>query len=273
MPAGLQVQNFFSTALAGGGFEALTPGTGDSDTFFNVPMDSQAYVGQVWAVDDASPMELSLVASRFHDQQFAMRFSVPDGSTLAPASRSTLLTPEGVDQRIFPSDVLTVQVSGTAGDNVNVTVISYYSDIPGIKARLATWDYVRGNNKNQVGISTPITPGTGDWGATVALNAADNRLHANTDYAVLGFSSDIPVAVVALQGIDVGNLRVGGPVLADGDHDGQIFLDLARYWNAPLIPVINSNNAGNILVSGASPSGAAADLTVLLQELPAPFVG
>lgn len=269
----LQVQNFFSTGLTGGGFEPLTPGTGDSETFFNVPQDSAAYIGQVWAVDDASPMELSLVASRFHDQQFAMRFAVPDGSTLAPASRSTLLTPDGVDQRIFPSDVLTVQVSGTAGDNVNVTVISYYANLPGIDARLATWDYVRGQNLNQVGINVPITPGTGDWGATVALNSADNRLHANRDYAVLGFTSDIPVSVVGLTGVDLGNQRVGGPVLADGDHDGQLFLDLARYWNAPLIPVVNSNNAGNILVSGASPSGAAANITVLMQELPSPFVG
>lgn len=273
MPQGLQVQNFFSTSLTGGGFEPLTPGTGDSDTFFNVPQNSDSFLSQVWAVDDASPMELSLVASRFHDQQFGMRFSVPDGSTLAPVSRSTLLTPEGTDQRIFPSDVLTVQVSGTAADNVNVTLITYYADIPGIAARLATYEYVRNSNKNQVGINVLLTPGAGDYGAGVALNATDNRLHANTDYAVLGFTSQTPASVVTLSGIDTGNLRVGGPVLADAEHDAQLFVDLARYWNSPLIPVINSNNAGSIILQAASPSGAALNIQVMLQELTGPFGG
>jgi hypothetical protein len=55
MPAGLQVVNWFKVNAGGSGFEALAPGTGDSATFFNVPQGTAAFLGEVWAVDNASP--------------------------------------------------------------------------------------------------------------------------------------------------------------------------------------------------------------------------
>jgi hypothetical protein len=273
MPAALQVINAFKQNLTGGAFEALAPGTGDSFTFQNVPQDAPAYATQVWGVDDASPAELSLFASRWHDQQFGVRGEIPDGSTLAPANRSTLITAEGLDQRIFPSDVLNVNVFGTAADNVNASIIIYYSDLPGIAARLATYEYVRANNKNLVGIHVSLTSGSGDYGASAALNSADNRLHANTDYAVLGFTSPEAAALVTLSGVDTGNQRVGGPVLGDGDKDAQLFVNLARYWGAALIPIINSNNAGAINLQAAQTTGGSLEIDVMLQELPQPFNG
>lgn len=273
MPAGLQVQNWFSQGLTGGGFEPLAPGTGDSATFFNVPQGTSAFLGEVWAVDDASPCEISLKATRFHDQLFGIRVAVPDGATLAPANRAVNCSPAGVDQPIFPSDILDIEVSGTAADNVNVTTVLYYPDLPGINARLATAGFVKTAAGNLVGINATLTPGSGDWGATVALNASDNRLHANRDYAVLGFTSQGPLSAVSLQGIDTGNLRVGGPVLADPEHDAYLFLDLATKFNLPLVPIINSNNAGNVLLAAADPAAGATIIDVLLAELPQGFTG
>jgi hypothetical protein len=84
---------------------------------------------------------------------------------------------------------------------------------------------------------------------------------------VLGFTCQTPCAAVALSGIDTGNQRVGGPVLGDAEHDAELFVDLARKFNAPLIPIINSNNAGAINLQAASPSGAAILLDVMLVEL------
>jgi hypothetical protein len=273
MPPGLQVQTWFNQGLAGGGFEALTPGTGDSATFFNVPQGSGCFLGEVWAVDDASPAEVSLKATRFHDQLFGIRVAIPDGSALAPPNRASLVSPAGIDQPIFPSDILDIETSGTAGDNVNVTTVLYYPELPGISARLATDGYVRSAAGNLVGIKTTLTPGAGDWGASVALNASDNRLHANKDYAVLGFTAQAPLAAVAIQGIDTGNLRIGGPVLGDPEHDAYLFLDFARKFNLPLVPVINSNNAGNILLQAADPAAGATIVDVFLAELSGPFAG
>jgi len=268
MPAGLQVVNFFAQGIAGTPNEPLAPGTGDSATFFNVPQGTFAYLGEVWCVDDASPTLLSLVATRFHDQVAAISYQVVDGSTLAPVNRSTRLSSPGIDQPIFPSDVLQVLVDGTAGDNVNATLMLYYANIPGISARLHTFEAVMAAAGNQVGIKCSTTPGAGDWGATAALNASDDRLHANTDYALLGFTSTTPLAAVSIQGIDTGNLKVGGPVIADGDHDSSLFVDFARAYGQPLIPVINSNNAGSTNVQSADPTAGATDITVVMVELP-----
>jgi hypothetical protein len=273
MPPALQVVTFFKQGLTGGAFEALAPGTGDSATFFNVPQGSGPYLSEIWAVDNANPMEVSLTASRFHDQTFGIRLAVPSGALLAPTTRPSLVSPAGFDQPVFPSDVLTVNVNGTAADNANVTAILYYPDLPGIDGRFTTSAFVRQNMKNLVGVRVSPTSGAGNWGATVALNSVTNLLHANTDYAVLGFTCQTACAAVAIQGIDTGNLRVGGPVLANPEHDAYLFADLSDKYAVPLIPVINSNNAGAINVQAAHTAAAAKVIDVLLAELRAPFTG
>lgn len=267
MPAALQVVNFFKQNLTGGAFEALAPGTGDSATFFNVPQGSNAFMAEIWAVDDAHACEISIYASRFHDQVYGIRAEVTSGAALAPTKRAVNVSPAGYDQPIFPSDVLTVQANGTAADNVNVTFVLYYPDLPGVAANLASSDQVKAAIRNLVGIHVALTPGAGTWGSTVALNASDNRLHANTWYAVLGFTSNLPLSAVGLQGIDTGNLRVGGPVLALPEHDAYMFSDLSDAYQQPLIPVINSNNAGNVLLSAAHTSATATVIDVMLAEL------
>jgi len=271
MPAALQTVTFFKQNLTGGAFEALAAASGDSATFFNVPQNSNAYLAEIWAVDSASACELSLTASRFHDQTFGIRAAVPSGAVLAPTTRPSLISPAGFDQPIFPSDVLTVNANGTAADNVNVTIMLYYPDLPEIAGRFATSQYVRGAMKNLVGVRVSPTSGAGTYGATVALNSVTNLLHANTDYAVLGFTSQTPIASLVLQGIDTGNMRVGGPVLSAPEHDAYLFADLSDKYNVPLIPVINSNNAGAITIAAAHTAAAAKVVDVLLAELRTPF--
>jgi hypothetical protein len=267
MPAGLQVMTFYNQDLGGATAVALTPGTGDTGTFFNVPQGSQAYIAEVWGVDSATKAEIYLTASRFHDQVFGIRYVVPAGSSLAPASRVVCVDPAGVDQPIFPSDVLTVSAVGADNDIVGVTLVLYYADIPGVAARLISAAECRTRGGNKVGIKTTLTPGAGNWGASVALNASDNRLHANTDYAVIGMNSMLPLTAVGLSGIDTGNLRTGGPVLADGDHDATLWYDLAEAYDAQLIPVINSNNAGSTFLQAAATVTTASEVDVLLVEL------
>lgn len=267
MPPGLQVANYFNADLGGTTPVALTPGTGDTNTFFNVPQGSEAYIAEVWAADSATKAEIYLTASRFHDQVFGIRYVVPAGSSLAPAGRMTNVDPAGIDQPIFPSDVLTVTAVGADNDVVNVALVLYYADIPGVDARLITAEECRARGGNKVGIKTLLTPGTGNWGASVALNASDNRLHANTDYAVIGLNAMLPAAAVGLSGIDTGNLRTGGPVLADGGHDATLWYDLAVAYSQPLIPVINSNNAGSTFLQIAGPGTTQNEVDVLLVEL------
>jgi hypothetical protein len=273
MPQGIQVATFYKQTLGGGAFEALTPGTGDSATFYNFIQGSKAYLAEIWAADDAHACEVSLYASRFHDQVYGIRGEVPSGAATSPVKRSFNISPAGVDQPIYPSDVLTVQANGTAGDNVNVTIVARYDQLPGTAARTCTSDYVKAHGGNLVGIHVSLTPGAGNWGSSVALNASDNRLHANKDYAVLGFTSNLALSACAISGIDTGNLRTGFPLVGEPDHDAYGFLDLSDQYNQPFCPVINSNNAGSIFLQAAHVSATATVVDVLLVELDTMFAG
>jgi hypothetical protein len=273
MPAALQVVNFFKQSLAGTRFEALAPGTGDSATFANVPQGSVAYLADVRGVDTANPCEVSLIASRFHDQIEGIAGWIPDGSSLAPPNRASSISPPGYDQPIYPSDVLTVQVDGTAGDNVNVTLLLYYADLPGVAAQLRNEAAVRAGLVNLVGVDVALDASSnpqGDWSSSVALSAAGRRLDAGRYYAILGFTADVPCAAVAVSSFETGNLRIGGPVLADGDHDANLFADLARQYNAALIPVINGSNQDSVLLQCCDPAATNVNVTVMLAELRGP---
>ena len=273
MPQGLQTLTFSKVAISGAVFEALSPIGTDSATFFNVPQGSMAYLAEAWAVDNLHACEISITASRFHDQIYGLRASVTSGATTAPVNRSVCITPIGIDQPIFPSDVLSVQCNGTASDDVIVTLLIYYQDIPGIHARLATAEYVQQNTKNLVGINCNLTPGDGVAGTAVALNASDNRLHANTDYALLGYTCNLAFASLTVSGVDTGNLKIGGPVLGLPEHDAMMFVDYARAYNAPLIPIINSNNAGSTNLVGVGTDVGACVVDTMLAELDQPFSG
>lgn len=98
----------------------------------------------------------------------------------------------------------------------------------------------------------PTASGTpGAYGTARAFNADDDRLHANTWYALLGWSVQIAVTTVSLIGPDWGGQRIGGPGGVLNEASNTWFLDQSQKWNRPLIPCFNSNNKGNILVAVA----------------------
>lgn len=269
MPQALQtIVGFKQTLTGGGGFaDTLTPGTGDSFTFQDANGSPCGVLAEIWGCDDASPCEFSFTASRFHDRIEGIAGWVPDGSTLAPPNRQMLVSPKGADQPIYASDVMTVRAAGTAGDNVNVCLNLYYTDLPGIAARLFPAATVLGMTVNLLGVDASVTPGAGDWGTSVSLSAATRRLDAERYYAVLGFTAEAPLATVAISGFETGNLRIGGPVVGDGEHDATQILDLARWYNAALVPVIAGNNQDNVLVWAADTNAGATGVTVQLAEL------
>lgn len=270
----LQVLNTFKQNITGGAFEALAAGTGDALTFFNVPQGSQAYIAAVYGVNTANAAEVAITASRFHDQVRGIRANLIDGDLTAPINRAQLLIPLGFDQRIYPSDVMSVQVNGTALDDTNVVFVLRYADLPGIRARLATPSFVENAMTNLVGIRVVPTTGAGDWGATVALNSTETRLYANTDYAILGWTTSVPIAAIGLTGPDWGNMKIGGPSLAESGHDAYFFANLSRFYNDAYIPIINSNNVGATNIQAANPTGAAAvNIDLLLAQLGTPFSG
>jgi len=123
------------------------------------------------------------------------------------------LMPGYAIQRLYSTDVLSVTANGTAADVVCAAFNIRYENLGGVNARLYSWDQIKPLVVNKVGILTaPVPSGTaGNWGAGYVLNSGDNRLHADTDYAILGYTTSRTVVAVSINGVDLGNLNVGGP--------------------------------------------------------------
>ena len=232
-------------------FDALTAGTGGTFTVRSFVDGSNAYLEDVWASNDDSIFQLSIKSPRLHDQVKGILFA---GTNLSTTNEQVFtpqpLMPGLMTQVLYSTDVLSVTVNGTAADVFNAAFNIRYENLGGINARLYGWETIHPLIVNWVGILTQPVPSStaGQWGATYVLNSGDNRLKANTDYALLGYTSSRTVTAVAINGTDTGNLNIGGPGGYSASVTGNFFADQSRLYGIPHIPVINSNNAGSTVV-------------------------
>lgn len=271
--AAIQVVNFFKQTCTGTTYEALTIGSGDPAAFAVVPPGSVSWIADLRGVDDASPAEFSVTAPGFHDQILGIIGLVPDGSTTAPVNRPDSISPPGLDQPIIGGNTPTVNVKCTAGDNVNMTAIIYHTDLPGSAQSLMSADGVKSQTKTLLGVDVTVDPSSvaqGDWSSPVSLSAAGRRLDAARRYALVGFTAGVPLAAIGVSGFETSGLKVGGPCLADGDHDASLVYDLAKLYGTAIIPVFSGANQDNIYVYAADPAAGSTPITVQLADLTGP---
>src|SRR5581483_9256312 len=209
----------FKQSLTGGAFEALSAGASDSLTIISFPDGSNAYVEEIWAGNSAHKMEVAVFSPRFGDNQFGLRMEHQFNPTLSGADGDPqLLLPRELDIPVYSADTLNVQVNGTASDNADVVMQLYYENIQGAGQRLATWEQVQpliaqvNANSNQsrvLAVEVTVTPGaTGNYGTAVALNTNDDRLQADFDYALLGYTVDNTSTSFGIKGPDTGFYRI-----------------------------------------------------------------
>lgn len=242
----------------------LTANTGDSFNVRSFDNAKKAYLLNTWAfVTAAGQMEIH--SPRMHDNAHAIHSRVV-------ASQPLPLIPIGFPQRVYPTDVLTVQLGGdaTAGRLQPQSLLMYYEDVPGLSARyLATKDIVpRLVNIYQVETAVTLAV-TGDYSAGFAVNVTSDFFIANTDYAILGYICDIDVNSVHWKGADLGNVRVAGPGWSKLPHwTAQWFSFLSDEYGIPLIPVFNSNNKGALSLDALmSQAGGTLNVTTILAQL------
>lgn len=271
--AAIQVVTFYVT-LGSSDYEAMTPGTGDPSAFAVVPVGTRSWLADVRAVDIASSCEISITAPGFHDQLLGMLGQVPDGSAMSPANRPFTISPPGLDQPIIGGNTPLVNAKGTSGDQIQVTCIIYHSELPGSPQNLMTAQEVRSETRTLLGVDVQADASSGlsqgDWSAPVSIDAASIRLDAARRYALVGFTSDVPCSAVAVTGFETSGLKVGGPVLADGDHDAALILDLADIYQSAIVPVFSGANHANISVYVADPAASTVNLTVQFADLTGP---
>lgn len=261
-------------STTGGTFaDSLTANAGDSLSVANFD-NGYAKIVEMWGIDSASVAELQVIYTRpesTHDQQHGVRFNVP---ALVPGGAATvgahnLLSGYGTID-LYKSDTATMQVTTTAADAFLCSWVTKYDDLPGVQGVFANPAQIQGLQKSIVGIAcNAVASATkGAYGAQRAFNADDDRLHANTWYAILGWTVQTICTTVSLLGPDWGGQRIGGPAGVLGLDNSTWFWDQSLKWNDALIPCFNSNNKGNVLVQIADDATSTSPkLDFLLYEL------
>jgi hypothetical protein len=158
-------------------------------------------------------------------------------------------------QKLISQDTLLVDLSGsaTAGDIETACMLIYYDDLPGINARFIDPVELMERGVNIMSVENTLALGVlGGYSGQEAINAEYDLMKANTDYALIGYLTQSECACVRWQGIDTGNLGVGGP---GNETNKEVtrnwFAKLSYQFNVPLIPVFNSANRAGILIDGA----------------------
>lgn len=192
------------------------------------------------------------------------------GIRVTPGESPSVFSLPGVAmQRLRPQDTLIVEGSGGAAEVDLIALTNYYNNLPGGQARLFGWGDIQPLIKNIKPLSVAVTTGAtaGTWNDTV-ITTTEDLLHANTDYAVLGYMASTAVGVVAVKGIDTGNLRAGGPGSTSELPTTNYFQYMSQNTGNPWIPVINSANKNGTFVSTtAATASVATTIELILAEL------
>jgi hypothetical protein len=256
----------FKDAITGGGFESLAAASGDSLSLRFLDQSADIRLLEAWGGNNASKCDFSIMSPLLHDNNRGIRFAHPFNPTQSVADGNpTLYMSPYETQKYRPSDTLTVQVSGTAADDVTFTQLVMY-DGPGVPdGRYISYEECMARSVNLVGIrvSPSAHATTSTYGTAENLNADDDRLKANTFYALIGATTDLPFTTLTIKGPETGNFRVPMPGVPQGNLLGGWFLELSRRFQRPLVPVFNANNKGNIQVEVADAGGGSAPLISL----------
>lgn len=239
----------------------LTVNTGDSLTVKSFPFESPAFITQAW-VEAATLGILRIRSARLHDQAQGIR--------LGPGTELQPLLPDEAMQRIFPQDALTVEITGGGAETDAAALLVYYTDLPGVDARLAMWEEIAPRIINLMGAEQNLTTGgtAGDYGGSQAINADLDTFKRNIDYALLGYTTDGDTLAVGITGPDTGNLRVAGPGSTDAEITRDWFSQLSRRSGQPTIPIINAANVAATTIDVASvATSAARDVNLVFAEL------
>lgn len=258
MPPAAILTSASKANTTGGTFgDSLAANAGDSlqvQAFNN----GRAKIVGGWGIDSDSVAQGSLVYSRpdsTHDIEFGYLFNIPAVALGGAGTNAAFnIFEEGPPIEVFSNDTATIKVTTTAADDVLVSFLTLYDDLPGVgAAQFTTWDRVQALRKSNVAMSNlPVASATpGAYGAQRALNADDNRYHANTYYALLGCLVQTQVTTISLVGSPWGSQRIGLPAGALFLNSSMYFVNLSQTLGVPLIPYFQQADAGNILVQVA----------------------
>lgn len=240
---------------------AVTASPGDSFQVRSFSQQGWARLEEVFYQGTAKA-QIRLTSPMFHD-------NVTGLTTASPEAAASFVLPREYGQPLVTGDTLALLSGCAAGASAITALLAYYSDPNGPVARLHSWGDIAGIIKSIKILEVDVTSSAtiGSWSDT-AVNTNDKQLHAHTDYAVLGYICDTPLAVVGIKGQATNNLRVCGPGYYGALETDSVFVDLTTDHGTPHIPVFNADNQGATYVSVlANTASVAAKVYLNLAEL------
>lgn len=192
------------------------------------------------------------------------------GIRITPAESPSVFGIPGVAaQQLYPQDQLIAELSGGAAETDIMALHTYYDNLPGAMARLHSWDDIAPLIKSIKPISVAVTSSAtaGAWVDT-SITVTEDLTHANTDYAVLGYMSNVALGVIGIKGIDTGNMRACGPGSTQELPTTNYFAYLSQQRGKPFIPVFNSaNKNGTAVCVAAATASVVATVELICAEL------
>ena len=257
MPHALVLNSASKANTTGGTFgDVLAANSGDSLAIANF-INGGARIVKMWGIDSDAVAELALTDTRsdsVHDPQYGVRMNIPalvPGGAALVGSHDLIDSPSNIP--VYAGDTLVFTVTTTAGDDVLVSWMTEYDDLPGTFGQFASWERVQALRETTIGLRcAPVASGTpGLYGTARALNADDTRLTGGKYYAVLGWTLQTVATTITIKGPSTGNNRVGLPGGALTLDTTMDFVQLSKDFNKPLIPILNGYDAASYFLECA----------------------
>ncbi|MCI0439353.1 MAG: hypothetical protein L0177_09510 [Chloroflexi bacterium] len=230
-------------ATAPGGGAAFAAVSGDSLTV----RDSRApvYLVAAWA-DFQVDGFIRFTSPLMHDAVVGMQLAIEAGNN-PPLYRSPF-------QQLFPQDSIVAFGAGSAvaGDIETASMLWLYHDLPGVDGYfIEPLELLKRGEEIYSFTNTIATGIAGGYSGSELINAEQDQLKANTDYAIIGANvAGAAACTIRWLGVDWGNLGVGMPgVTGSGQFMSRWFWQLSQILGMPAIPVFNSSNKSNTFIS------------------------
>lgn len=241
MPRAILTQSYF-VANPSSTYTATAAATGDS---LSVPSFTEGTLARLEQVirGGATAGAVRVLSPRMHDNVTGLTFLTDKAGTV-------FLLPRDTGQPLYPSDTLVIQVTGGTNETEVAVLKMYFADLPGAAARLAMWGDIKDMIVNLKSFEVDVTAsGTaGQWTDT-KFTTTEDQLKADTDYAILGLTTDTALTAIAVKGPDTANYRIGLAGSDDTFNPTDGFIRDSERHGTPHIPIINSNNRGSSFVS------------------------
>jgi hypothetical protein len=254
----------FNTQVGAGAFPlALAAAPGDSLTVRSFRDPSKAYLQSIITQSNAGGMKWRVASPLLHDNV--------TGLTFKPAENpAAFLGGRKFDIELNSQDTLALSGQTGAAYTASMVLVNYYENVRGASAELRRWEDISGMIKYVKAIEVSLSAiAVGAWTDTAITNT-ENQIHADYDYAVLGYTTDTALCAIGVKGEATGNLRICGPGVTSTLDITEYFVRMAELMQRPFIPVFNGNDRSAFYVSacnGAAIGGGAAEVTLIVAQL------